>query len=212
MPVMDCEAREVPVEQAAENLRVIRDMMERSTKHSTFSGLSGVLAGSYSIIGALLQWLWIPNAFPLYPIRSFLILWSIVIACTIGTDFLLTKRKAARVGKTVRSRLGRQMILAAGPALFTGALLTLVFAQMQTFAPIYPLWMLSYGTAICAVGLFSQKEVSWLGWAFLTAGFVTLALQVVTLRSETVGLAMTALSFGGFHIVYGIAVSRRDGW
>src|SRR5258708_15819013 len=108
MTLMEYEPREVPVQEAAENLRVIRDLMERSTKHSTFSGLSGVLAGTYSIAGALLQWLWLPRAFPTYPVKSFLALWAIVIALTIGTDFLLTKRKAARLGETVKSRLGRQ--------------------------------------------------------------------------------------------------------
>jgi hypothetical protein len=203
---------ERPVEEAEENLRIIRGLMERSTKHSTFSGLSGVLAGCYAIAGSAAQAFMLPAIAPDHPVYSFLILWSVVVVMAIGTDFLLTPRKAASVGKTIRSRLGRQMLLAAGPALGTGALLTLFFAKYQWIYNIYPFWMLCYGAAVCAVGLFSQKEVSRLGWAFLATGTLTLCLMLGISGGDAIGLAMTAVSFGGFHIVYGIAVSRRDGW
>jgi hypothetical protein len=75
--------------------------------------------------------------------------------------------------------------------------------------------MLSYGCAVCAVGLFSQKEVSRLGWAFVITGALTLVGQAFTalpVAGSTLGLWMIAVSFGGYHIVYGIAVARRDGW
>ena len=37
------ERREPDAREAEENLRVIRALMERSTKYSTFSGLSGIV-------------------------------------------------------------------------------------------------------------------------------------------------------------------------
>jgi len=40
-----------PLEEARENLRVIRQTMERSTQYSTLSGLSGVLIGLTAIAG-----------------------------------------------------------------------------------------------------------------------------------------------------------------
>src|SRR6266702_3249441 len=107
--------RERPIQEAEENLRIIRGLMERSTKHSTFSGISGILAGLYSIAGCLVQAFILPQIIPDHPVISFVALWSVVVVLAIGTDFLLTKRKAAFVGKTIRSRLGKQMILAAGP-------------------------------------------------------------------------------------------------
>jgi hypothetical protein len=66
--------------------------------------------------------------------------------------------------------------------------------------------MLLYGTAICSVGLFSVRPVSVLGWAFVVAGALTLALP------PALGLTMMALSFGGFHIVYGLwtGLTRGD--
>src|SRR5260221_6877862 len=94
------EFREPDAREAEENLRVIRELMERSTKFSTFSGLSGVLAGSASIVGCIAtrlvaQRYAAPTAFRI----PFLLIWSLVILFAIGGDYLLTKRRATLVGK-----------------------------------------------------------------------------------------------------------------
>jgi hypothetical protein len=201
------DSEEPNAREAEENLRTIRELMERSTRFSTFSGLSGVTAGAASIAGcvatqSLTQKQPAPSEFRL----DFIVIWSLVIITAIGMDYLLTKRKAALVGKRIISRLGKQMVIGAGPGLGTGALLTLFLLQHNIVSEIYPMWMLCYGCAVCAVGLFSQREVLYLGAAFLTAGAVTLTLI------PSWGLPMMAVTFGGFHVGYGLAMSRRDGW
>lgn len=201
------EFPEPDAREAEENLRVIRDLMERSTKYSTFSGLSGILAGVASIIGCLVTQS-LQHQFPnIDDLRvPFLITWSAVILFAIGADYLITKRRAARVGKRVISRLGTQMFVASAPGLGTGGLLTLLFLQRNMLPDIYPVWMLCYGIAVSAVGLFSQREVSYLGAAFLLAGAATM------LFFPAMGLPLVAVTFGGFHIIYAIVVARRDGW
>jgi len=206
MPVLrsfpEPDARE-----AEENLRSIRELMERSTRHSTFSGLSGVMAGSASIVGCVVTQALTQRSLPTGEFRiDFVTIWALVITAAIGMDYLLTKRKAARVGKRIISRLGKQMVIGAGPGLGTGAMLTLFFMQRNIITEIYPMWMLCYGCAVSSVGLFSQREVLYLGAAFLVAGALTLALI------PTWGLPMMAVTFGGFHIGYGLAMSRKDGW
>src|SRR5512147_1875447 len=107
MAVRERDAESGLVREAEDNLRRIRELMERSTQHSTFSGVSGVVAGLLSIAGCLAQWLWLGA-----PATSrgpeFLGLWGGVTALAIAADFVLTKRRAAQVGKRVLSRLGRQ--------------------------------------------------------------------------------------------------------
>jgi hypothetical protein len=97
------------------------------------------------------------------------------------------------------------MVIASTPGLGTGAILTLFFLQHKILADIYPIWMLAYGIAVCATGLFSQREVSFLGAAFLIAGAAALLMPAF-------GLVMMAVTFGGFHIIYGITMSRKEGW
>lgn len=197
------ERREPDAREAEENLRVIRALMERSTKYSTFSGLSGICAGLASIVGCVLtrRLGHDPGAFPV----AFLTLWSVVIIVAIGADYLLMKRRAARVGKHVISRLGKQMIVASVPGLGVGVVITLYFLLHNMLGIVFPFWMLAYGLAVSATGLFSQREVSYLGAVFLLAGTAALFLPGF-------GLTMMALSFGGFHIVYGVAMSRKEGW
>src|SRR5436190_14187165 len=113
MTVREFMRGEVPYEEAEESLRIIRDLMERSTKHSTFSGLSGVLAGCVSITGCLIHRFYVLSLPPESRNVAFLATWIAVIITAIGGDYLLTKRKAHLVGKTIVSRLGKQMALAA---------------------------------------------------------------------------------------------------
>lgn len=201
------EDRRFEAREAEENLRVIRGLMERSTKYSTFSGLSGILAGLASVSGCA-----VTRLLSLHPMSarqfnaSFLTTWALVVVFAIGMDYLLTKRRAARVGKHILSRLGKQMFTASVPGLATGAMLSLFLLRHGLLTAVYPLWMLSYGVAVCAVGVFSQREVSVLGFAFLVAGAVTLLLP------GYLGLVMMAVTFGGFHVAYGLYMSSKDGW
>lgn len=212
MPVQEREPFGYPVREAEENLRVIRGVMERSTRFSTFSGPSGILAGSFAIVGCLV------HRFVVAPLpqdsryTAMLLTWAAVVFAALATDYLLTKRRARMVGKYIRSHLGRQILIACTPGLGMGALITLYLLSNRRLEDVFPFWMLSYGVAVSAVGLFSQREVSRLGWAFLAAGVFSFALKFALPHDIwiAVALLLMAVSFGGFHIVYGFAVSGRE--
>jgi len=140
--------------------------MERSTKYSTFSGLSGVLAGIASIVGCLVtgavsHTVPSPDAFR----GLFLAIWASVILFAIGADYLLTKRRAAQVGKRILSRLGKQMALASAPGLGTGAFSRSTFAAQPALADLPGLDALLRDRSLRRRSLFST-EVTTLGGAF----------------------------------------------
>jgi hypothetical protein len=56
-----------------------------------------------------------------------------------------------------------------------------------------------------AGGALSVRIVPLMGIAFMALGLVALALPA------TWGNSMMAIGFGGFHIVFGIAIARRHG-
>jgi hypothetical protein len=212
MPVQEREPAGFPAREAEENLRVIRSFMERSTRYSTFSGPSGILAGSFAILGCLIhRFIVAPLHQDARPV-AMLANWSLVIVAAIAADYVLTKRRARLVGKYIRSHLGRQILLASAPALGLGVLITLYLCSIRRLDEVFPFWMLSYGAAVCAVGLFSQREVSRLGWAFMAAGVITLAIRLLITGGAWIAIAllMMAISFGGFHIAYGFAVSGKE--
>jgi len=200
-----------PLEEARENLRVIRQTMERSTKYSTLSGLSGILIGLSAIVSVIATSRILHARYHAHqPLQSAYpslgVLWLCELALAVGIEFACNKRRARYVGKRVASPLGAHIIVAALPA-FVGALaLTAFFALHGLAALVWGIWMLTYGLAICAVGLFSVRPVSYLGSAFVLAGAVTLLLPT------QLQLFMMGLTFGGFHIVYGALMGRKHGW
>lgn len=197
--------------EAEEHLRVIRQAMERSTRHSTFSGLSGIVVGLLALTGCLLMPVVVDGVSD--PLWRYLFfgLWTLVLGSALVADFLLTKRRAREVGKRIRSPYARHLIRAAAPGFLAALALTLFYVIHPTLIGpyIYAFWMLCYAVSVLAVAQFSVREVSVLGWAFLAAGAVTLMLP------PALGVgprAMMAVTFGGFHIVYGVWMGYKYGW
>ena len=201
-----------PLDEAREHLRVIRQTMDRSTKYSTLSGLSGVLIGLTAIAGVAVTAYLIDHNKTLHhqpdqSVQPLLgLVWLLVLALAVGIEFACNKRRAARIGKRVASPLGAHIVVAALPSFTAAAVLTAFFYLHDLFSSVWGVWMLCYGLAICAVGLFSVRPVSYLGAAFVLAGGVTLLLP------NHLHLLMMALTFGGFHILYGILMARKHGW
>ncbi len=194
--------------EAQEHLRVIRQTMERSTKHSTLSGLSGVLVGLYALIGSAVTSFVTPTFAQPYDRYAFIAAWAFVGLSAFTTDVILTKRKAAQFGKTPMSPLGKHLLRAAAPGVAVGVALSAFYLFHPNLISeyIYGVWMLAYAAAILAVGMFSVREVSVLGWAFLGAGAVTLLLP------EAAAASMMAATFGAGHIWYGAFMGRKYGW
>lgn len=206
MPVLTA-----PLEEARENLRVIRQTMERSTKYSTLSGLSGVLIGLTAIVGVLVTAGIIDHRINLHQsthtVQPLLgLVWLTALLLAVGIEFACNKRRAARIGKHVASPLGAHILVAALPSFTACAVLTAFFYLNHLVFHVWGVWMLCYGLAICAVGLFSVRPVSYLGAAFVLAGAITLLLP------GPYHLYMMALTFGGFHILYGVLMARKHGW
>jgi hypothetical protein len=195
--------------EAEEHLRVIRQAMVRSTKHSTLSGLSGVLAGFYALAASFLAPV-AGDGTPLWQLK-FVLVWGVTLALALGTDIVLTKRRAANVGKSPFSPLALHLTRAVAPGLLAGVSVTLFhLTRPDALGPyIYGLWMLCYGVSLLAIGMFSVREVSVLGWAFLAAGAVAMLLPTPFYFGPR---ALMALTFGGFHIGYGIRMGIKHGW
>lgn len=200
-----------PLDEARENLRVIRQTMERSTQYSTLSGWSGVLIGLIALASVWATSRVVAQRHEMGQTAEGALptlagIWLTALVLAVSAEFLCNKIRARRVGKHVVSRLGAHVAMAALPAFLGAAVLTAFFSMHGMALHICGIWMLCYGLAISAVGLFSARPVTYLGVAFVLAGAVTLLLPIEA------QLPMMALAFGGFHIVYGVAIARRHGW
>lgn len=199
-------------ERAAEELKVIRQLMERPIRVSTMSGLSAILAGLAALAGC---WADAAVCATWPPEEAFWInlpVWAGVFALALLATVLLTRLRERRQNMPFWSRIKTRILLTILPPFVAGVGLTLVITG-RWYAGIGPnqgglipaVWMLCYGLALWQLGGFSPREVRILGAAFILAGLVAAA------AGQLSPYWSLGLTFGGFHIVYGIVVWIRHG-
>lgn len=208
-------------EKAASELKVIRELMERPIRYSTMSGLSGIWAGLVALAGVAADD-WVCGQFIDFnqydraaaerAMWANLGIWVAVLIVAATGVLVLTRLREKKQGMPTWSNIKKRIALTLVPAVVGGIGLTLVIVA-RWYCEVPPnewglipvIWMLFYGGAMWQLGEFSPVEVRVLGAAFLLAGLVTAAVF-----QDCPYWAM-GITFGGFHIVYGIVVWIRHG-
>jgi len=182
----------------ADDLRFIRDTMERSAAFTAVSGWGQVLLGSTAFAAA---WLAARQATPFAWLRVWLA--EGLLAVAIG--LLSCTWKANRNGLPLFSGPARKVALGLAPPLVAGAFLTFLLFRAGLQAALPATWLLLYGAGIMTGGAFSVAIVPVMGLCFmLLGGFAVLA-------PAAWGNWFLAAGFGGLHIVFGYLVARRHG-
>jgi hypothetical protein len=182
----------------AEDLRYIRDTMERSAAFTAVSGWGQVLLGGTAIAAA---WLAARQVSPYAWLRVWLA--EGLLAAAIG--LLACTWKANRRGLPLFSGPARKVALGLAPPLFAGALLTLLLFRSGMESALPALWLLLYGAGIMTGGAFSVSIVPVMGVCFMLLG------GLAVLGPVTWGNWFLAAGFGGLHMVFGLLIARRHG-
>ena len=188
----------VPIDRhAADNLRYIRDTMERAASFTAVPGWGGVAVGVTALAaGALSLRHSLPQQFYIWLAES-------IVALAVA--FVAVRAKSKRLSLSLRSRPARRALLSFSPPLIAGAILTAALRHNQVLAILPGVWMLLYGAAVVTGGAFSVRIVPVMGLCFMFLGAISL-LAPATWQN---GLLM--LGFGGLHIVFGFVIARRHG-
>jgi hypothetical protein len=183
---------------AAEDLRYIRDTMERSASFTAVSGWGQVLLGVTALAAAVVA-AWQPAGF------AWLRVWLAEALVAVAIALLSVVWKANRRGLPIFSGPGRKVALGLLPPLLAGAFLTFLLYRMGAQSALPATWLLLYGAGIATGGAFSVAIVPVMGICFMTLG----GLAVV--GPAAWGNWLLAAGFGGLHIVFGIMIARRHG-
>jgi hypothetical protein len=182
----------------AEDLRYIRDTMERSAAFTAVSGWGQVLLGFTAIAAA---WLAARQASPFGWLRVWLA--EGLMALAIG--LLACTWKANRRGLPLFSGPARKVALGLAPPLVAGAFLTFLLFRSGLETALPATWLLLYGAGIMTGGAFSVPIVPVMGFCFMLLG------GFAVLGSPVWGNWFLAVGFGGLHIVFGFLIARRHG-
>ena len=191
----------------------IRNLMERSAKFLALSGWAGVMAGIYALVGSFIAYRFLnfsPKASeglvnePVNTemIRPLFILGTSVLVLTLATGFVLSARRARKLGEPFWNGGTRRLIQLMGMPLLAGGFLLLLFLWQGSLHLLVPVSLIFYGLAIYNAGHFSYRELQYLGITEVLLGMMA-ALQ------PAYGLAIWATGFGLLHIVYGIYIYMR---
>jgi hypothetical protein len=183
---------------AMDNLRFIRETMERAGSFTAVSGWGQVVIGAAGAGAALL-------ASRQDSPENWLATWSLAAVVSAGIGVLTTSMKARAARMPLLTGPGRKFMLNLSPPLAAGAVLTAVLFKAGMIALLPGMWLLLFGVGIVAAGAFSVRVVPVMGMAFMALGTAALFAPAAW------GDAFMAAGFGGLHIVFGAIIARRHG-
>jgi hypothetical protein len=185
-------------DRAMDNLRFIRETMERAGSFTAVSGWGQVSIGVSALLAA---WIAAGRTTP----ESWLTVWCVEAVIALGVGGWTVAQKAYSAGLPLLSGPGRKVALSLAPPLVAGAMLTAVLFEAGVLGPLVGMWMLLYGTGVVAAGAYSVRIVPVMGLSFMVLGMFALLAPIAW------GNALMALGFGGFHMFYGILIAWRYG-
>lgn len=223
-------------ERAAENLKVIRSLMERATIYRALSWPTALFGGTLAVILSVLLFFREDAAMrggdvevELISELAWVFSWLVALVVTGAFNAVLIARKAAREqGVFFSPGLKMALRLLVPPMLIGGVLgICHAISAPGSVAETAAIWTICYGLALLATIGISPKSIRWLGWFFLVAGVAAYLivwsdaehpLPVVGTVDRMESLMLEAnlimgVCFGCFHLVYGVVVmlmSRKD--
>jgi hypothetical protein len=195
-----------------DDLASIRNLMERSSKFISLSGLSGILAGVYALIGAAMahHLLYSDTKCTSYyfaepvsleeimatDIGPLVYLAVAVLVLSITTGILLSYRKAKRKGQPVINNTSKQLLFHMLTPLMAGGILMLILLTRGYFGIVAPTSLIFYGLSLVGASNFTFTDVKYLG-------LLEIALGLISALFPGYGLYFWAIGFGVLHIIYG---------
>jgi hypothetical protein len=183
---------------ARENIRFIRETMERASSFTAVPGWGGIVMGITAIGAAFI-------ASRVHSVQPWLLVWvaEAIVGIAIATWTSLTKAREA--GMPLLSGPGRKFALGFAPGIFAAVLLTMALYRLGLPAAIPGAWLLLYGVSVATGGAFSIRIVPLMGLCFMVLGGAALFSPAAW------GDFFLAAGFGGLHIIFGIVIARRYG-
>ena len=192
VPALDLRSR------AEDDLRVIRQAMEGSSRFTSVSGAGEIAVGVTALAAAAL-------AARQGTAAGWLAVWLFEAALATVLALSAAARKARDGGSNLRSLPARRFALSLAPPIVAGAALTPVLFRAGLVEALPGTWMLLYGAGVVTGGSVSVRPVPLAGVALMLTGAA--ALFVPGPGRD----AWMALGFGGVHLALGTALVRRHG-
>jgi hypothetical protein len=204
MSALSCKVMVTPrtepvelTEHAMDNLKYIRQTLERAGSFTAVPGKGGVLMGVVAVVASGLA-LRQPSA------SGWLTVWTAAAVIAMAIGLAGAALKSRRFQMPLFSGPGRKFIAGFTPAILAGAVLTAVFYRAGISGFLPGVWLLLYGAAVLSGGSASVRVVPIMGACFMFVGTVALLLPGWNDVLLPVG-------FGGLHWIFGTVIWAKYG-
>ena len=181
-----------------DNLRYIRETMERAGSFTTVPGVGGMVMGLTALGAAWLAARQVVAA-------RWLAIWLAEAGLALLIGIGATAHKSARARVPLLSGPGRRFVAGFLPTMAAGVVLTMVLFQAGLSAFLPGMWLLLYGASVVSGGAASVRVVPLMGACFMAAGVAALA------GPARWGNVLLAAGFGGLHLIFGLVITVKHG-
>lgn len=199
-------------EEQLNTLKDIRQMMDRSSRFISLSGLSGVFAGFIALMGAYFANTEIEKFVNkrgyAYGIQgemdlefNLLKLAIFVLLTALAGGTLFTYRKSQRNNLPIWDKTSKSLLINLLIPLVSGGLfiIALLLNYPNTYVIIAPICLIFYGLALINASKYTFSHIKYLG-------FCEVFLGLTCMFYMGYGLIFWAIGFGVLHIIYGLAM------
>jgi hypothetical protein len=200
-----------------QDLQAIREIMERSSRFLSLSGLAGIFAGLSALMGAAVAWFfildpdnlqfsetphtpwdWATSGTGLYLALDALV----VLGLAMWGAVYFSQRKARNVGQKFWALSTQRLLVHLMIPLVAGGVFILILVFRNNLELITSVMLIFYGLSLVNAGKFTFGEIHYLG-------LTQIVLGILAGMFPSYGLLFWTIGFGFMHIVYGTVMYYR---
>ncbi|WP_074408299.1 MULTISPECIES: hypothetical protein [Aquimarina] len=189
-------------EEYLKDITEIKDMMNKSSRFFSLSGLSGIMAGIYALIGAAVAYYLVSISGRNYlildgKIFNYILLDLVVVAfLSIITAIILSITKAKKNNETLWNSASKRLLTAFLIPLVTGGIYIIIKISSDHYGLTGSLMLIFYGLALVNASKYTIGNVKYLG-------YIEIVLGLICAIYPGYGFWFWVLGFGIMHIIYG---------
>ncbi len=193
-----------------EDISEIRNMMERASRFISLSGLAGVFAGLYAIIGATIAY-WYFNMYIIENSESLIfsslnlyeeipvfviLLAALVFIFSVSSAVYFTTKNSKNKSLPLWDNTTKKLLISLFVPLLTGGIFILFLISRSYYDLIVPSSLIFYGLALLNGAHFTYSDIRYLA-------YFELAIGIISLWFNDYAIIVWAVGFGFMHIAYG---------
>lgn len=196
-----------------EDLSHIRNMMERSSRFISLSGLSGVVAGLSALVGSIYVYFVFQreginyfdgdrNVFHESLVKELVLIGITIAVVAFLSGYFFTSRKSKANNLKIWDQTTKRFLFNLAVPLVTGGLFCIGLLFHHLFVLIAPATLIFYGLALVNAEKYTLTDIKYLGYCEIILGLASFFLLGW-------GLVFWAFGFGVLHIVYGMVMYKK---